>query len=194
MASFALSFAGSVPPGLVSLSLVQTGKSGGYRLAIRWAFWASLIELIHLGLALTFHIQLQWFPNVEWIARPLALLILIGSGVHLVLRKQTQTNQPILSFQSFITLNLLNPMAIPFWLGALQIINPDAGSAVSVLLGSFLGAWLCLSVYSWAGSLAGEWTMISTRQLNQFIGWLMIIPGCWQLLAHFRAFVSIFLN
>ena len=188
---FAISFAGSVPPGAVSLSLVQIGKANGWNTAVRWAFWASFIEVFQLALALYLHFQLQTIPKFELYARPLAAMLLLFLGIRLLLKTKPLEPGSILSFKAFIGLNIFNPMAIPFWLGALQLAMPSREFVFSFAAGSFLGAWLCLSLYGWVGSGLKGIPSISTHILNRSIGWSMVILSLWQSVLFLHSFITL---
>lgn len=189
--AFAISFAGSIPPGTVNLTILNAGGKLGWQKSVVWAFWASAIELIHLSTALYLYFQLNQIAGLQLYGRPFAALVLAGLGLVLLIKKPNANTGHFITIKRFVLINLLNPMAIPFWLGVLQLMAPEASQSPVVILGSFFGAWLCLSLFGIVGIFVERIGMISAKVLNVGIGSTLLGLAVWQSILFCKDFMAI---
>jgi len=180
VSSFIFSFLGSVPPGAINLSLFQIGKTEGNGKASLWAIWAAAMEGIHLSIAWFFHQQIIQHPILEQCALLFSGIILAFSGIYLLRKKVGQTEGPLLSWRQFTMLNLFNPMAIPFWIGALQLLMPSQNEGILFGLGSVMGGMVCLIGFGWLGSKFKFSEFLKTSMLNRSIAYTMLVLAAWQ--------------
>lgn len=179
--AFAISFLGSVPPGAVNLSLVQKGSNGAIKPALWWAALAACLELVHIIPALFIHFQFLRAPEVVNLARPLSALVLVILGFF-TWRKRVNENRPkSLTVNAFVFINLFNFAAIPFWLGALQWINPEPGFSIWFGGGAALGAFVCLGLYARFGALLSQSRILNPLRLQQSIALSFWGLGLWQI-------------
>jgi len=180
ISSSIFSFLGSVPPGAINLSLFQIGKTEGIRKASLWGIWAGAMEGIHLSIAWFFHQQIIQHPILEQYALLFSGIILAFSGIYLLRKKVGQMEGALLSWKQFTMLNLFNPMAIPFWIGALQLLMPAQNEGLLFGLGSVLGGMVCLVGFGWLGSKFQFNEFLRTSFLNRSIAYTMLVLAVWQ--------------
>ena len=180
ISSFIFSFLGSVPPGAINLSLFQIGKTEGLRKAITWGVWAGVLEGIHLAIAWVFHQQITQYPVLEQYALLFSGIILGGAGLYLLKKRASQQEGALMSFQQFTFLNLLNPMAIPFWIGALQLLMPAKDQGILFASSSILGGISCLAIFGLLGSQFQNSGFFKTAWINRSIAIAMLCLSVWQ--------------
>lgn len=120
LVAFAFSFVGTIPPGTLSLTIVQLGLNRRISVAWRMAFAAALIEYPYAWIAVKFQRLLS--QSVEFTHN----FHLVSAGVMITLgvfnlwsasRPTPFTRRFEKSgFRRGVVLSLLNPLAIPFWL------------------------------------------------------------------------------
>jgi threonine/homoserine/homoserine lactone efflux protein len=119
--AFAFSFVGSIPPGVLNLTVIQLGLEHKLRMAYRFAFAAALVEYPYAWIAVTFEHILTASPAASKTLQLLAAIVLVSVGVfNLWSSSKTATDRQKLlrgrGFRRGLLLGLLNPMALPFWL------------------------------------------------------------------------------
>lgn len=118
--AFLLSFVGTIPPGTLSLSIIQLGLNHRINVAWRMALAAALIEYPYAWIAIEFE---------EFVTRSLDLtnnfhlitglvMVLLGILNLWSSAKPTKFTQRFEAsgFRKGMVLGLLNPLAIPFWM------------------------------------------------------------------------------
>jgi len=180
ISSFIVSFLGSVPPGAISLSILQKGKTEGFEKALRWSVVAGLSEGIHLAIAWFFNRFLVQNPIFEHYALLISSLFLGFAGVLLILKKIKQEQKPIMSNAQFILFNLLFFLASPFWIAAIQLLHPSANEGFLFGLGSVLGGMACLTIYAWLGGKIQNTNILPSFLINRSIAVVLIGLSVWQ--------------
>lgn len=196
--SFILSFAGSIPPGTINLTVVQLGLQDRVRIASRFALAASLIEYPYAWIAVRFEKLITSSPVITENIQILSALVLIVLGlINVWPRKgdnQRYTGRLSQSgYRRGILLGILNPLAIPFWIGMTAYLRSqgwvDLSSQVklhSYLAGVFLGAFallICLAYLS-------KKVMSGMAQFP----WIKRIPGLLLLALGLYAIIDLALN
>ncbi|MGI9159937.1 MAG: LysE family translocator [Saprospiraceae bacterium] len=193
--AFFLSFLGSLPPGLISLTVVRTAMRRGFRAAWILAFGAAATEYLQALAAIGFA---NWFlahPAVEagfrWVTAPLFLAL----GAYYLLwanpqgegREEAPVRGRGLFFQG-VALSLFNLLAIPYWIaycGWMKVGGYwEAGlwPTLRFAAGVTLGAQAALSLYAWLGELILRRFDAVARWANYGIGLLFLGLGlkmCW---------------
>lgn len=113
------SFIGSLPFGVLNLTMVETVVKRGDKAGRNFAIGASIIEIIQAFIAIWF---LDWFvhnPNIESYIKIASVPILVILGIVFIIRDPQcklkaveYKGSPILKS---VYLSLLNPLVIPFW-------------------------------------------------------------------------------
>jgi threonine/homoserine/homoserine lactone efflux protein len=153
--AFSFSFVGSIPPGTLNISILQLGLASKMNLAWRFAIAAALVEYPYAWIAVEFEDLITASP---FIANNLKLL----TGVTMItlgLLNLWSARKPIKIIEGFrksgfrrgLVLSILNPMALPFWIGVTAYLKSldwiTLTSALEVqayLFGVSLGAFCLL--------------------------------------------------
>ncbi len=148
--SFGLSLVGTIPPATINITVMQLSLKKKVRSALSLSLGAALIDTTYAALAVQIQIYLAEqleFTNYFYL---IAALVLLTLGVVSVRAKMPEPDvRPVDSektgFIKGVILGILNPLAMPFWLGwttYLQVnglINLMGMNYWSYVLGVFLG-------------------------------------------------------
>lgn len=126
--AFIFSFLGSIPPGSINLSVIQLSLDGRLSAALRFAIAAALIEFPYAFIAVQFEGWITSSPviinNFKLIAASVMLLLGI---VNLWPQKKSPSKMMETirnsGFRKGVIISLLNPLAIPFWVGITAYLN-----------------------------------------------------------------------
>lgn len=179
--AFILSFAGSIPPGTINLTVVQLGLENKVRTALRFSFTASIIEYPYAWIAVKFEKLITSSPVITNNIQIISIVVLIILGLISVwpAKKNPQATPSRFANSGYrrgLLLGVLNPLAIPYWLGItaylrgqnwIELSSPERLHAY--LAGVFLGALLLLLVLIYLSSKV-------MASLTKF-PWIKKIPG-----------------
>jgi threonine/homoserine/homoserine lactone efflux protein len=151
--AFFFTFIGTIPPGTLNLSIRQLGNDNKIRVAWRFALAASMIEYPYAWLAVKFEKLITSSPVFEENAQLITAVVMTLLGaVSLYTPKKTSRLSEKLSNSGFmrgLVLGILNPLALPFWVGTTAYLNSQHWIDLSTSLG--LQAYLigiCLGTLS----------------------------------------------
>jgi threonine/homoserine/homoserine lactone efflux protein len=151
--AFFFSFIGTIPPGTLNLSILQLGIDNKIRVAWRFALAASLIEYPYAWLAVKFEKLITSSPVFEENAQLITAVVMTLLGAFsLYTPKKTSRFTEKLSNSGFtrgLVLGILNPLALPFWVGTTAYLNSQHWIDLNTSLG--LQAYLigiCLGTLS----------------------------------------------
>lgn len=125
--SFFFSFIGTIPPGSLNLNILQLGANGKINAAWRFAFAAALVEYPYAWVAVKFE---RFITSSPWILDNILLIsaVVMSSlglfnlwSVHRPTRYSAKFYES--GFRRGIILGILNPLAIPFWIGTTAFLN-----------------------------------------------------------------------
>ena len=118
--AFFFSFIGTIPPGTLSLSIIQLGLNHQIKAAWRMAFAAALIEYPYAWVAVEFEDFVTKSFNVTEHFHLLTgvVMILLGALNLWSSARPSKFSQRFEAsgFRKGMVLSLLNPLAIPFWM------------------------------------------------------------------------------
>lgn len=127
LVSFFFSFIGTIPPGTLNLSILQLGLENKISVAWRFALAAAIMEYPYAWLAVTFEKIITSSPviteNIQLIA---AIVMVILGGYNLwSAGRPTETSSGFSNsgFRRGVLLSILNPLALPFWVGTTAYLN-----------------------------------------------------------------------
>lgn len=158
--AFLFSFIGSIPPGTLNLTILQLGIEKKINIAWRFAAAAALVEYPYAWLAVKFERLILSTPIILENLKLLTAVVMILMGI-LNLMASTRSFSLLQRFQESgfrrgIILSILNPMAMPFWIGITaylegqQWINLSTSLELhSYLLGVTLGALFLLMLLTY---------------------------------------------
>ncbi len=154
---FTFSFIGSIPPGTLNVTILQLALQRKIGIATRFAIAVAIIEYPYAWIGVQFEYWLSSSPMVVKNFQLIAAIVMTGLGVFNLLpskqpkglaKKFTESG-----FRRGLALSILNPMAIPYWMGftaymkAQGWINlPTAGLLHSYVLGTSVGALTLLTL------------------------------------------------
>jgi threonine/homoserine/homoserine lactone efflux protein len=116
------SFAGSIPPGTINLTVIQLGLEHRMKIALRFAAAATLIEYPYAWVAVKFEKIITASPVITDNLQILSAIVLIILGSFNVWPKKEGAAQYLKKFANSgyrrgLLLGILNPLAILYWIG-----------------------------------------------------------------------------
>lgn len=200
-----MSYLGSIPPGVLNLTIIGVTFQRGWLKALYFAMACAFIELGQAFIALKFSDFLVSNPQIECYIQVLVIPVFLAIGIANLLRKPSRPSptasnkksneyaEPLRqsSFLSGVVLSLANPLAVLFWLfwgtyfhqrGLLLFENIPM---LLFSLGAALGSLATLMTYSLLSSMVLSKIGQITRQINPIIGVILIT------LAAYQVFVAI---
>ncbi|MEM6525435.1 MAG: LysE family transporter [Bacteroidota bacterium] len=194
---FAFSFIGSIPPGTLNLSVLQLSLEGHKPAALRFALAAAIFEFPYAYLAVTFEELITSSPWVISNFRLLAALVMLTLGTINIVTYVRPGSLPVENkkngFRRGVVLSILNPLAIPFWMGVTAYLKHQGWLQLNSTIDD-LGYVSAISIgtFSLLGSLALLGNVLSPYFKSRRI--LNIIPGVVFLILGLYALVQYLMN
>lgn len=191
IAGFGLSLMGSLPPGLISLTVSQTAIHKNRAAAWALAAGAAFAEFFQAWLAVLFA---DWFLShpvaergFQWAAVP--VFFILGIYLLFLAKAPSLKNPEVMSslrkqFGKGLLLSAFNLLAVPYWfvyVGWLRMEGWWKEGMVHTLVFSFgvtMGTLAALGWYVWLGQLILKRSSFMARFANRFIGLIFIGLGC----------------
>lgn len=182
--AFVFSFLGSIPPGTLNLTILRLGMERKMDVAFRFALAAALIEYPYAWIALRFE---DWITSSTVIVNNFTLisaLVMITLGI-ITLRSATKVTTEgeavrESGFRKGIVLSILNPLAMPFWIGITAYLKiqtwislATTGEIHSYLLGISLGAFALLMLVAYLAKRAS--VVYSPNRKVKFVPGIVLI-------------------
>jgi threonine/homoserine/homoserine lactone efflux protein len=193
---FFFSFIGSIPPGTLNVSILQLSLQGKIAIATRFAFAVAIIEYPYAWIGVQFQYWLTSSPMVVENFQLIAAVVITALAIfNLWPARESPTgfakkfNDS--GFRRGIALSILNPMAIPYWMGFTAYLKAQGWIELSTtgLLHSYV---LGTSV----GALALLLVLINFAQkISPYVQgsrWIKIAPGLVLLVLGLYAFAKFF--
>ncbi len=160
------SFLGSVPPGTLNLSVLQLGITGRRRTALRFALAVAIIEYPYTWIAIQFEYYITRSPVVVENFQLLTAVVMTLLGVFNLasVNKATRFSEKFEAsgFRRGLLLSLLNPLAIPYWIGVTAYLRSQGWIELgtlfrlhSYILGASVGALVLLLLLALLGHRIG---------------------------------------
>lgn len=178
--AFLFSFIGTIPPGTLSLTIVQLGLKNKIDVAWRMAAAAAIIEYPYAWIAVEFQALIT--SSIEWrhgfhIVSGTVMLMLGAVSIWSASRPSKFTAKFEASgFRKGIVLGLLNPLAIPFWMAMTAYLRSygwidlsDKVETHAYLLGVSMGTLLLFVTLAYLARI-----VVSHFNSNAF---LQLLPG-----------------
>jgi threonine/homoserine/homoserine lactone efflux protein len=189
------SFLGSVPPGTLNLSVLQLGLEGKTKTAWRFALAVAIVEYPYTWLAIQFEYWITSSPVIVENFKLITAIVMtiIGIGNIWTARKPSTVVQKFQDsgFRRGLILSILNPLALPFWIGVTAYLKAQGWitlSSTSLLhayvLGTSVGVILLLAVF-----------ILLANRLKGYAsqnGWVKLAPGITILALGLYAFARYF--
>lgn len=196
--AFIFSFLGSIPPGTLNLTMLRLGLEHKMNIAWRFAFGAAIVEYPYAWLALLFEDWITSSPVIINNFKLISALVMITLGALTIrtARKPVDTVAPVREsgFRKGLLLGILNPLALPFWIGITAYLKSQGWVTLSTsqevhsyLLGISLGA---LGLLITVTHLARKATNIFSPQGKiRFIpGGVLLVLGAYALVEYLLSF------
>ncbi|MBL7874388.1 MAG: LysE family transporter [Cyclobacteriaceae bacterium] len=197
IAGLIFSFLGSIPPGTLNLAVLQLGMEYKIKTALRFSLAVAIIEYPYAWIAVVFEDWVTSSPliidNFQLITA--VVMIVIGAFTLWSARKPSEFSVRFneSGFRRGIILSILNPMAIPFWIGITAYLKAQAWIDLSTqsllhsyVFGTSVGVMILLVLFTFlARRLAGY------VKDNQYV---KLVPGFTLLLLGTYSFIKYILN
>ncbi len=192
LAGTIFSFIGSIPPGTLNLTVLQLGLEKKKNIALRFALAVAIIEYPYAWIAVAFEGWLTSSPVIIENFQLITAILMTVFGIFTIWSARKPSNLSVKfnesGFRRGIVLSLLNPMAIPYWMGATAYFKAQGwinlstnGLVHSYVFGTSVGAMLLLTLFVFmANRLAPH------VQQNLFI---KMLPGIIMLALGIYAFI-----
>ncbi len=192
--AFFFSFIGSIPPGTINLTCVQLGLEKKTAVAWRFAVTASVMEYPYGWIAVEFA---EWITSSPVIVENMQLITAIVMTLIGVLTLWTPSKPSTLTtkfsengYLRGIVLSILNPLAIPFWVGITAYLKSlnwiDLSTPLrlhSYLVGVCLGTLALLIILVYLAKRIGT-RFTENRWLYKIPGIALIILGIYAFLQY----------
>jgi threonine/homoserine/homoserine lactone efflux protein len=177
---FFFSFIGSIPPGTLNVSILQLGLQHKTNIALRFAVAVSIIEYPYAWIGVQFEYWLTSSPMVIENFQLIAAIVMTALGVfNLLPSKESKGFSQRFNESGFrrgLILSILNPMAIPYWMGFTAYLKAQGWIDLSTttllhsyVLGTSLGAMALLSLL-----------IFFAKKLAPYVEgskWIKLVPG-----------------
>lgn len=181
-AGIALSLAGSLPPGLISLSVAQTAIFRGFWAAVIVAVGASFAEFFQAWAAVVFA---DWFMANPVAARGFqiaAIPVFTGLAIYLWFfaraPRAPETELPVAPLRQFVrgvVISVFNLLAIPYWVayaGWLRLngwLEGGLAQTLSFAGGVTIGTTGALLLYAWLALEMTRRSDLVAKVVNRFV-------------------------
>ena len=191
-----LSFLGSIPTGLITLTITQQTIEKGRQAGIMISLGAVIMEFIYTYIAL---ISLEFFAEETIIGtyiKIFTIFLFTGLGIYFLIKKNNPEIEHSSSYDYFdflrgIVVGMMNVLIIPFWiilgiwLQSNGILFEESSFIISFSLGSAIGALIAFLGYVWFS----EWIVQKIKKINLYInkaiGILFLSLGMFQVIQQF---------
>jgi threonine/homoserine/homoserine lactone efflux protein len=174
------SFLGSVPPGTLNLTVLQLGLDGKTNVAWRFALAVTLVEYPYTWLAIQFEYWITSSPIVIENFQLITAVVMTTIGMTNLwsARKPSKLTQKFQAsgFRRGLILSILNPLALPFWIGVTAYLKAQGWITLSSTLllhsyvfGTSVGVLLLLTLFI---LLARKFAGYANQNT-----WVKLIPG-----------------
>jgi threonine/homoserine/homoserine lactone efflux protein len=185
------SFLGSIPPGTLNVCVLQLGIEKKIAAALRFALAVSIVEYPYTWIAVQFEYWITSSPVVTENFQLITAIVMTVLGVFMLWTARKPSTFSVRfnesGFRRGMILSILNPMAIPFWVGITAYLKAQewidlstTGLLHTYVLGTAVGAMLLLTLFTFMAAKLAPYV-----QHNRFI---KIIPGLMLLVLGMYAF------
>ncbi len=159
IAGLVFSFLGSIPPGTMNLAVLQLGLDHKIKTALRFSLAVAIIEYPYAWIAVAFEDWVTSSPVIIENFQLITAIVMTAIGIFTIwsARKPSEFSAKFneSGFRRGIVFSILNPMAIPFWIGITAYLKAQgwidlSASAYlhSYLFGTAIGVLLLLILFT----------------------------------------------
>jgi threonine/homoserine/homoserine lactone efflux protein len=192
---FVFSFIGSLPPGSINMSAIQLGLENKFRTAVYFSLAASVMEYPYAWIAVGFGEFITSNPHVAQQLKWISAVVMLALGFINIrevqkARESATVNTTNYGFTKGLALAILNPMAMPYWLGVTTGLKtsgflklPDQLSVHAYLFGIVCGTFVLLVLAARLSVWLGH--RLHRNKVIQYIpGIVLIVLGIYSLLLY----------
>jgi threonine/homoserine/homoserine lactone efflux protein len=199
--TFLISFIGSIHPGPLNLSVIQTTLQKSLTAALLMALGGVIPEIIYGYLAVEGVMIFEKYPIVFKVMQWAVVPILLFLGIQQISASR-QTKKKIISSQNITQgastrgastrgffLSLFNPQLLPYWIVILvnyqnyeSLRISDLSDKILFVLGTSTGAFALNYVYAYIAHTQREkiFKYLNQNRFEQIIGWTFVGMGLLQ--------------
>lgn len=193
--AFGFSFIGSIPPGSINLSVIQLSLQGKMPAAFRFCLAAAITEFPYAYIAVIFESYITSSPVIVDHFRLIAATVMILLGIINVIpdKKGSERLKSFKEsgFRKGVVISILNPLAIPFWVGVTAYLKHqgwiDVSSTpqiIAYVCGISLGTFALLALIALIAKKLGN-LVSKTNALRLIPGIVFLLLGFYALLQYF---------
>ena len=154
------SFLGSIPPGTLNVCVLQLGLEKKIATALRFALAVSIIEYPYTWIGVQFEYWITSSPAIIENFQLITAIVMTIIGLLNIWSAQRPTEFATRfsesGFRRGLVLSILNPMAIPFWIGITAYLKAqhwiDLSSTFKLhlyIFGTSVGVMVLLALYTY---------------------------------------------
>ena len=155
-----MAYLGLVPPGMLNMTTLRTSLENGLKSGSQFALGASLIVIIHSGIAVIFASYLNNHPSIIERLRYLGIVVFLGLAYFFWTKARQKfkgkgKSQEGNFLLQGIMMSSINMLGIPFYLGISTILEKKGIISLEmpmiwlVIFGAFLGAFSLFMTYAY---------------------------------------------
>ena len=159
IAGLVFSFLGSIPPGTMNLAVLQLGLEHKIKTALRFTLAVAIIEYPYAWIAVVFEDWVTSSPVIIENFQLITAIVMTAIGIFTIwsARKPSEFSAKFneSGFRRGIVFSILNPMAIPFWIGITAYLKAQVWIDLSTsaylhsyLFGTAIGVLLLLVLFT----------------------------------------------
>ncbi len=159
LAGLVFSFLGSIPPGTMNLAILQLGLEHKIKIALRFSIAVAIIEYPYAWIAVVFEDWVTSSPVIIENFQLITAIVMTVIGLFTIWSARKPSNFAVKfnesGFRRGLVLSVLNPMAIPFWIGITAYLKAQGWidlSATTLLhsyvFGTSVGVLLLLILFT----------------------------------------------
>jgi len=193
VAGLIFSFLGSIPPGTMNLVVLQLGLESKIKIALRFSIAVAIIEYPYAWIAVAFEDWITSSPMIIQNFQLITAIVMTIIGIFTIWSAQKPSDFSVRSnesgFRRGLVLSVLNPMAIPFWIGVTAYLKAqgwidisDSTMLHSYLFGTAVGVLILLILFAFLAKRLANY--VSTNKV------VKLVPGITLLVLGIYAFIK----
>ncbi len=187
------SFLGSIPPGTMNLVVLQLGLENKIKIALRFSLAVAIIEYPYAWIAVAFEDWVTSSPVIVQNFQLITAIVMTVIGIFTIWSAQKPSDFSVKfnesGFRRGLVLSVLNPMAIPFWIGVTAYLKAqgwidisDSTILHSYLFGTAVGVLILLIIFVFLAKRLANY--VSNNKV------VKLVPGITLLVLGLYAFIK----
>ncbi len=187
------SFLGSIPPGTMNLVVLQLGLENKIKIALRFSLAVAIIEYPYAWIAVAFEDWVTSSPMIVQNFQLITAIVMTVIGIFTIWSAQKPSDFSVKfnesGFRRGLVLSVLNPMAIPFWIGVTAYLKAqgwidisDSTMLHSYLFGTAVGVLILLILFAFLAKRLANY--VSNNKV------VKLVPGITLLVLGLYAFIK----